>query len=203
MIYVIMGSHVRRNEAGSNWKRNGVAFTAASIVSGATAGAALGAIGGHLADGRRSTLVVLLAALGVVLGLLESIGKTPRLPQRSCETPQSLMRGGALRAAIRNGSILGVGATSRLGFWLWYVVPLGSLLTGSTLGGACVYGVYATARGLGPWMLIPTMRLLARRVATGFEGGSLWLLGQNALARRVAGFQLVLLGLMGVIGFGR
>lgn len=71
--------------------------------------------------------------------------------QKNCETPQRWLRKGPYYWAVRNGGELRVGATSRIGFWLWFLVPVSSLLLGSVAAGALLYGTYAAARGLGVW----------------------------------------------------
>src|SRR3712207_8459275 len=38
---------------------------------------------------------------------------------------------------------------SRIGFWLWYAIPLGAFLVGDPWLGAVVYGTYGFVRGLG------------------------------------------------------
>ena len=72
------------------------------------------------------------------------------------------MQNGPLWWAIRNGVTLGFGATSRIGFLLWYVVPIGALLFGSPALGAAIYGTYELVRGAAaPAILLGTWRLKA------------------------------------------
>lgn len=74
------------------------------------------------------------------------MGHRPPLCQIDRETAQRWMHRGALSWALLNGSALGVGAASRLGFPLWYVVPVTALLGGSPILGAAVYGAYGFVR---------------------------------------------------------
>jgi len=56
------------------------------------------------------------------------------------------MHRGAFSWAALNGAALGTGFTTRIAFALWYVVPAASLLAGSPLLGAVIYGAYGTTR---------------------------------------------------------
>jgi hypothetical protein len=64
------------------------------------------------------------------------------------------MHRGPLGWATRNGLALGIGATSRIGFWLWYVMPVTALLSASPLAGAAIYGLYGALRAGGVWVLL-------------------------------------------------
>jgi hypothetical protein len=122
------------------------------------------------------------------VGVLELLGRRTRPPQLDCETPRDWLRKGPLRWAIRNGLALGFGATSRIGFFLWYVVPLGALLSGCPVLGAIIYGTYGLVRGLAaPLILLLAMRLKEADLLD-------WLVLHNTPARALAARQLVLLG---------
>lgn len=97
------------------------------------------------------------------------------------------MHKGPLRWATRNGLALGFGATSRIGFLLWYVVPLGALLSGSPAFGAAIYGTYGLVRGVAAPLILLSM--IWQRAD--FSG---WFVQQNKLMQLVAAGQLVLLG---------
>jgi uncharacterized membrane protein len=45
-----------------------------------------------------------------------------------------------------NGAAIGFGATSRLGFWLWYAIPIGSFLLASPIAAAGIWMAYGIAR---------------------------------------------------------
>jgi hypothetical protein len=138
----------------------------------------------------------MLAPVAVVLGVSELSGRRPWLPQRDCETPQRWLHTGALRWSIYNGAALGIGAVSRIGFWLWYAVPVGAILVARPDAGAALYGVYAATRGLAVWGL-----LLGFHRFVGPEWPS-WLLARKLLARRVAASQLVFLGVVVAVVVG-
>lgn len=111
----------------------------------------------------------------------------------SRETPQRWVHFGALGWAVRNGLALGYGATSRIGFWSWYAVPLGALLGGDPVAGALVYGGYGLTRGGAAWLLIAATAILRRRGA-GFDDLALWLLGRQASAHAVSATLMLFLG---------
>lgn len=101
-----------------------------------------------------------------------------------------------MRWAARNGWTLGIGATSRIGFWLWYVIPLGALLLGFPPLGALVYGTYGFIRSAAVWPLIFGSR---RRRGNDFN---LWLLHKHRGARTLAAAQLLLVGLVVLLVIG-
>jgi hypothetical protein len=90
---------------------------------------------------------------------------------------------------------LGFGATSRIGFWLWYAIPLGAFLVGDPVAGAAIYGTYGLVRALGaPVILLGTARLdtdISDRLIKGY-----------AVARVLAASQLVFLGIATAIVVG-
>jgi hypothetical protein len=94
---------------------------------------------------------------------------------------------GPLRWATQNGLALGFGATSRIGFWLWYAIPLGAFLVGDPRLGAVVYGTYGLIRGLGAVFILLLMLRLKVDISD-------WLIRRYGAARVLAAGQLVLLG---------
>lgn len=182
---------MHRNQAGSTWVRKAVTFNAAAVLAGLGAGAALGFLGGLLPEQPRIGVALLLCAAAIPVAVLELTGR--RLPplQRNHETPQRWLHRGPIRWAIRNGAVLGIAVTSRLGFWLWYVVPLAALLSGSAWWGMVDYGTYGGVRAAGVWLLLaPPLR------GRGVDGISpLQLLRRMPLARRAAAFQLLAVAL--------
>ncbi len=93
---------------------------------------------------------------------------------------------------------LGLGATTRIGFWLWYVVPIAALLGGRPALGAAVYGLYGLVRGGAAGILILELR---RHPGGGPLAGRL--LDRVATARALAAGQLVLVGLAVAVAVGR
>jgi hypothetical protein len=100
-----------------------------------------------------------------------------------------------LRWAIRNGLALGFGATSRIGFRLWYVVPLGAFLIGDPGAGSTIYGTYALVRALGA----PVLPLGMTRLETDISDR---LIEGYGAARVLAAGQLVFLGVATAIVVG-
>jgi hypothetical protein len=167
---------------------------AVGAVAGATAGAMLGLAGGLVPDGWRTATAVTLGSIAIALGVCNAAGRLERaydLLDR--ETPQSWLDGGAARWAVLNGATLGLGVTTRIGYWLWYAVPVICLLAGQPLPGALVYGLYGLVRtGLGPLALVSVLSrigsggFVARRTALrpgllAVQGATLVALGVSLL----------------------
>jgi hypothetical protein len=90
---------------------------------------------------------------------------------------------------------LGFGATSRIGFSLWYAVPVGALLLGSPVLGAAAYGAYGLVRGLAA----PVILLVIIRSKTDVSG---WLITHNKDAQVLTVGQLLFLGVVTAIVVG-
>lgn len=178
---------MHRNQAGRGWPSKAIVYSLASALAGLGAGAVLGALGGLLPLGSRLAAGSILAVVAVVVGGLESLGRRIQPPQFDCETPQRWVHKGPLRWAVQNGLALGFGATSRIGFWLWYAIPLGAFLVGDPRLGAVVYGAYGLVRGLGAVLILLVM-LGSKR------DPSDWLIGRYGAARALASGQLIFLG---------
>ena len=172
---------------GRSWISKATVYVLAAAVAGLVAGAALGIVGGLLPLNIRVAVGSILAIAAVAIGSLEVIGRRVPPLQFDCETPQRWVNRGPLQWATRNGLTLGFGATSRIGFWLWYVIPLGAFLIGDPRAGAAIYGTYALIRALGaPVILLGTTRLktdISDRLIEGY-----------GVARVLATSQLVFLG---------
>ena len=168
---------------------------AASSVAGLVAGAALGTAGGLLSLDVRLAVGSILSLVAIAIGSLELFGRRMQPYQFDCETPQHWVHKGAFRWATRNGLTLGFGATSRIGFWLWYVIPLGAFLIGDPAAGASIYGAYSLVRAMGaPVILLGMMRLetdVSDRLIEGY-----------GVARVLAAGQLVFLGVAVAIVVG-
>jgi hypothetical protein len=197
MVYVIMSSDVSRNQSGRSWVSKAIIYTTSSLLAGAGMGSLLGAFGSWVDVETRLALATSFGLGAIVLGSVE-IQRPVRLLQRDCEVSQRVMQRGALTGALRYGASLGLGATSRIGFGLWYAVPVGAFLSGHVAIGLGVYGMYALVRGIGPWMILLASRAAATQIPPRFEQVPLWLLGQSALARQIAAAQLLTLGICGV-----
>src|SRR4051794_29947450 len=95
-----------------------------------------------------------------------------------------------LRWAVLNGAALGFGATTRVGFWLWYAIAIGSFASGNPAIGAAAYGAYGLARGAGATAMIYVGR------GRTLDELALALLGHAAAVRRLAAAQPAAFGLV-------
>ncbi len=147
----------------------------------------LGEAGSLLPLEFRLAIGSILALLAIVVGSLEFFGRHVQPPQFDCETPQRWVHQGPLRWATRNGLTLGFGATSRIGFWLWYVVPLGAFLVGDPRLGAAIYGTYGLIRALGAVFILLGMLGLKADISD-------WVMERYGVARVLAAGELIFLG---------
>lgn len=170
-------------------------YSLSAVFAGLVSGWLLGFIGSFVPLEIRVAAATLLGIAAIVVALLELNGRHPHLLQCNRETPQDWVHKGPTKWAIQNGLALGCGATSRIGFWLWYAVPLGAFLVASPWLGAAIYGAYGAVRGMSVWLIFFG---LARRN----EHWDEWLLSQKETATLVAAGQLLLLGIVTVIGVG-
>lgn len=200
MVYVTMRTAVSRDGRFGRRVATPVAFAVAAAAAASLLGALLGAAGGLVLQGdARFTAASLLGAAALLLGALELRGFRFSVPQRNRETPRRWTRWHPSVAAARNGIALGVGWTTRIGFWLWFVVPLGAFLTASEMLGAAVYGSYGAARGIGPWLLISVFKLRQTKAPPRERDIGLWVIRQQNVMRIVASAQLALMGLVAIV----
>jgi len=186
---------VHRNQAGSSWISKAIVYTLTAGLAGLTAGALLGTVGDLLPLDLRLAVGSVLAVVAIILGVLELFGRRISPPQFDCETPQRWVHKGPLRWASRNGLTLGFGATSRIGFLLWYVIPIGALLFGRPILGATIYGTYGLIRGVAaPLILLGTLRLKA--------DVSDWLVMHSEAMRVPMAGQLILAGVAVAVAVG-
>jgi hypothetical protein len=186
---------VYRNQAGRSWISKAVVYSLSSALAGLVTGAVLGAVGSLLPLDFRLASASILAVAAIAVGSLEFFGRRVQPLQVDCETPQRWVHTGPLRWATRNGLALGFGATSRIGFWLWYVVPLGAFLVGDPKLGAAIYGTYGLIRGLGAVFILLGMLRLKADISD-------WLIERYAAARILAAGQLVFLGVATAVVVG-
>jgi hypothetical protein len=186
---------VHRNQAGRSWISKAVVYSLSSALAGLATGAVLGAAGRLLPLDLRLAAGSILAIAAVAVGGLEFFGRRVQPLQFDCETPQRWVHRGPIAWAIQNGLTLGFGATSRIGFWLWYAIPLGAFLVGDPLFGAVTYGTYGLLRALGAVIILLVM--LRSKVDI-----SDWLIENYATARILTTGQLTLLGVATAIVVG-
>lgn len=115
--------------------------TVAAAMAGIAAGTAVGGLAALMPPATRAAVVTLAAATLAATALLKS-----RPVQLDRETPAVLLHHGPLVWAAANGALLGFGPLSRIGFWLWYMVPIGVILSGSALVGGAIWGTYGMTR---------------------------------------------------------
>jgi len=172
-----------------------VVYSLASAFAGGAAGAVLGALGSLLPLDFRLASGSILAVAAIAVGGLEFFGRRVQPLQFDCETPQRWVHKGPIVWAIQNGLALGFGATSRIGFWLWYTIPLGAFLVGNPVFGAVTYGTYGLLRALGAVVVL--LIIMGTKVDI-----SDWLIERHDTARVLATGQLTLLGVATAIVVG-
>lgn len=184
-----------REQHGGRWQLRAVLFTLAATATATLAGAALGALGAMLSLESRAGLATLLAFGAVPLALAQLAGASVGPIQCDRLTPKRWARQRALGWALRNGASLGLGAFTKLGFWLWYAVPLASFLAARPLTGAFIYGSYGVVRGAGIWAMIAAWQW--RRFET-----QEWLIQEAPRARRLAALALAALAAFVFVAVG-
>lgn len=118
----------------------------AVLVLSAVAGAALaGAFAGFLGAAVEPSLRALLALIAVS-AVLVGAALRPVPWQLDRETDTRWLGYQDWRTAAYNGFALGLGFTTRIGFWLWYVVPLSAFVVADPVLGAAGYSVFALTR---------------------------------------------------------
>lgn len=165
----------------------------ASALGGILAGAGLGWVGSLVSYEARIIFATLLGLLAIFIGIAELSGKRLFLPQFDRETPRTWVDEGAFQWAFKNGFFLGIGATSRIGFWLWFVVPFAALLSASAWMGAVVYGIYSAVRALMIW---PALLGLNR------DDASTWVVTYKKRASDISNLFLLLTGMVVVVVVG-
>ena len=186
---------MHRNQAGRSWISKAAVYSLSSAFAGLAAGAILGALGSLLPLDFRLAAASILAIAAVAVGGLEVFGRRIQPLQSDCETPQRWVHRGPLAWAIQNGLTLGFGAASRIGFWLWYAIPLGAFLVGDPAFGAVIYGTYGLIRALGAVFIL--LGIFRFKVDI-----SDWLIARYDTARVLAAGQLVFLGVASAIVVG-
>lgn len=198
MIYVIMRRGVSRGQLlEPRPLPSAVAFASGAIMAGASAGFALGWAGSLLSVGDRRAVGAVLALAALYVGFTDTLswGRV-RVLQLDRETNQLWVVRHPLGGAWATGVVIGAGLATRVGFWLWYVVPTGCFLLGRADLGAAIYATYAAVRVIVPIALAGRVAL-SRDPASRLTEGSLqdamlrW--GREVPLRTVCGAWLLLL----------
>jgi hypothetical protein len=171
-------------------------YVLASTCAGATTGAVLGAVGSLIPPTTRISIATGLALIAVIAGAGGVLGRFTRPLQCDRETPRAWVELGPASWAVRNGLALGFGATTRIGFILWYVVGVGAVLTGNWVTGALVYGAYGLTRGAGAWATI----LATRRFPSDRVG--LFMMTHHRTALYLTSIHLLMLSVAVVVAVG-
>lgn len=119
----------------------GAVLVLSAVASAALAGALAGLAGAVLDPPLRALL-----ALAAVTTVLVGAAFRPVPWQLDRETDTRWLDHHDWRTAAYNGIALGLGFTTRIGFWLWYVVPLSAFVVADPMLAAAGYGVFALAR---------------------------------------------------------
>jgi hypothetical protein len=122
-----------------------------SVTAAAVAGALLGVVGSVIQAYEYVAIAGFVGLIAVGASLTHIVRHRP---QRDRETPRLWIQGGHLTWAIRNGFTLGIGARSRIGFWLWYCVPVAALCSSSPTLGAAIYATYGASRSASVWGIL-------------------------------------------------
>jgi hypothetical protein len=146
MIYVIRVRGVHRGRSFKGWRRKAAIFFVSAVLASALLGGLLGALGAALSASTRHWLVFGVSLLGTAFGGAELLGRRVWLLQRDHETNQSWMRFGATVNSAANGVAIGLGFSTRIGYWLWYVLPVVAVFYGSWQIGILLFVVYSSIR---------------------------------------------------------
>lgn len=139
-----------RRARGRGWKVSYMAVAAslllAATVAGAIAGGLVGGLGSSLPqDVRLGAVGLALIGLNALL-VADIVGGPVPMLQRDRTTPRRWVEESVAAWSLKAGAALGLGITSRIGFAVWYLVPVLALGTGSWIAGAAVWAVYGLLR---------------------------------------------------------
>jgi heme exporter protein D len=174
-----------RGQADANRYVKQLLYTLGGTLGGAAAGLLFAALGVLVGDDPRTAIASAAIAVAAMLGVWEAAGRRARLLQLDQETPQRWMHFGPIRWPLANGAALGFAVTSRLGFPLWYVLPILSFASGTLWFGPLLWSVYGASRTSLAWLVLRVMR--QRRPDAVLDG----LVRLQPPLRRVAGALLI------------
>lgn len=110
--------------------------------AGGAAGALVALLGGLLSEENRSAAGTALALCICVAPLIAP----HRVLQLNRETKQNLLSLGPMAWASVNGGLLGLGVVSRIGYWVFFLMPVSTLVIASPGIGALIWGTYGFIR---------------------------------------------------------
>jgi hypothetical protein len=136
----------------------GLLLLTSAVAAALLAGNMIGLLGAAIDPMTRAMSAALAAA-----ALLWSAATRRHPWQLNRETNQRWLTYGDWRTAALNGLALGLGFTTRIGFWLFYVVLLSAFVVADPLYAALGYAAYAASRVGGSLMLwITGLRVAGR-----------------------------------------
>ncbi len=186
-----------RNQATGRWRTKLAVYVSSAVAAGLATGFALGSVGSMLPATFRIAIGTLLSLLAIGVAAVGLAGHRLPLLQFDRETPQRWMHLGPVNWALRNGAALGFGASTRLGFASWYVIPATAFLFADPVLGALIYALYAASRAGSAGVLI-----WANRGRPGFDDRALRLVGSSANVRSFADAHLLAFGLTAFVMVG-
>lgn len=119
----------------------GAVLVLSAMGAAALTGAFTGLLGAALEPPTRALL-----AMAAVSAVIVGAAFRPVPWQLDRETDTRWLRYNDWRTAAYNGFALGLGFTTRIGFWLWYVVPLAAFVAADPMLGAAGHTVFALTR---------------------------------------------------------
>lgn len=131
-----------------NFLKSATIFIVSASAAAFVVGGVVGAVGNTIPIDARQLAALALSIAGLVLLAVDVRWRLP-LVQSDRQTRKRWIDQGAASWAIKTGAELGVGATTRIAFPVWYAVPAVALLAGSPVAGAAVWAGYAFIRTTG------------------------------------------------------
>jgi len=119
----------------------GTLFVGVALLSASLLGAVLGGFGQLLGAPTREVVSI----LALLVTSWVALSRThPWQLERETNVNWLLYRD--WRTAAYNAISLAFGFTTRIGFWLFFLVPIGAFMAGEARLGALIYGAYAASR---------------------------------------------------------
>jgi hypothetical protein len=172
------------------WMPLSTVYVSSAMLASSATGSLLGVSGAMVSQPTRDALLSMAAFALLALGILDLANHPVRLIQFDRGRPHPSANSSPLKWTIKNGSALGTGFSSRIGFWMWFLIPVSSYWTGDFAKGAFVFGVYGLCRSASVWLVAKAFhRRLGKQVGT-----EVWLVSQVGNASMISSFVAVLVG---------